>query len=65
MSKMLKEYLYESDVVYFDGIAIFSDPLGERREHDWKGFQKLRGAEIQLKLKIVRPTVEPQGCRMQ
>ena len=51
MNHVLKEYLYEFAVVYIDDILIYSKTFEEHMEHLKKIFEKLREAELMIKLK--------------
>src|SRR3989440_2193439 len=51
MNHILKDYLYEFAVVYIDDILIYSKDFEEHMEHIRKVFDKLREAELMIKLK--------------
>src|SRR2546421_3442906 len=51
MNHVLKEYLYEFAVVYIDDILIYSKTFEEHMEHLEKIFEKLKEAELMIKLK--------------
>src|SRR2546430_6870432 len=51
MNHVLQEYLYKFAVVYIDDILIYSKTFEEHMEHLEKIFEKLKEAELMIKLK--------------